>query len=250
MSRTIPLSPHRRAVVAMLEYAKNIPTIPVARRMDLGALLSVRRQQTQAPSWSAIFLRAYALTCVKFPALRRCWLSWPYRRLYEAPHTACAVAVEREWEGEPVVFYGRVRQPELTPLAEIQERLRLFQTLDVNSFQAFRNTLRFGKMPRFLQRLALKLKLDISGPRHVKHVGTFGLTNYGMHGAESLHPIWTQGTVLTLGPMTTQGEITVKIVYDHRIFDGAFIARCLNHLEEVLLTTMRAELTESPRLAA
>lgn len=250
MSRIIRLSTNRRAVNAMLRYAKPIPTVPVARRMELAPLVAARAQLPQPPSWSAIFMRAYGLTCVEQHQLRRCWLDWPYARLYEHPTSVCAVAVEREWEGERGVFYDRIRAPEEQSLEAIQGHLTRLQTAEIRSIGSFRALLRFGKLPGFLQRMVLSWKLGFSGPRQVKYMGTFGLTNYGMLGAESLHPIGTQPTVMTLGPMSARGEVTVKLVYDHRIFDGSYIARSLRRLDEVLQTKILAELTEPIRQAA
>ena len=105
-------------------------------------------------------------------------------------------------------------------------------------------------MPTLLQRFFLWQKLDLSGPRRVKYIGTFGLTNYGMLGAESLHPRGPQTTVLTLGPIRPAGETTVKLVYDHRVTDGGYVARSLNYLEEVLHSSVLDELRLRPRLAA
>jgi hypothetical protein len=35
----------------------------------------------------------------------------------------------------------------------------------------------------------------------------------------------------------------VKLVYDHRVLDGAVVARCLNELEETLNTQIARELS-------
>lgn len=250
MSRIVHLTPNRRALNAMLDYARQIPTVPVARRLNLSQLMQARSAVPQPPSWSAIFMRAYALTCLARTQLRRCWLSWPYPRLYEHPSNVCAVAVEREWQGAHEVFYGLVRHPETHTLAFIQNYLVRLQTAEVSKVAKFRSTLRFGKLPGFLQRWVLKSKLNFSGRRRVKYLGTFGLSNYGMLGAESLHPIGPQTTVLTMGPITTTGDVVIKLVYDHRILDGSYVARSLSCLDEILQTTILAELTQAQRLAA
>jgi hypothetical protein len=250
MSDRIKLSTCRRALIAMLHYAQRIPTIPVAYRMNLADLGAARRNRPSPPSWSSILIRAYSLTCAKFPQLRRTWISWPRPYLYEHPHSVCASAIEREWDGEQVVLPGLIGNPENTPLDGIQQQLRRYQDADVWSISGYRRTIRFGYLPRFLQRLFMWHKLDVSGKRRARYVGTFGFSNYGMLGAESLHPIGPQTTVMTLGPMSPAGDITVKLVYDHRVLDGAQVARCLNHLEEVLHGTIAAELRSEVPLAA
>jgi len=250
MSGRIKLSSGRRALAAILNYAHRIPTIPVMRQMNLAPLLEARARVASRPSWSAVFIRAYAQVCTEFPPLRRVWVNWPRPYLYEHPHTVCAVAVEREWQGERIVLATPIFQPEAATLDEVEMQLRHFQQADVWSNSRFRLMLRFGRLPRMLQRLFLWHRLDLSGPRRVKYLGTFGLTNYGNLGAESLPPKGPQTTLLTLGPISRDGEVTVKLVYDHRVLDGADVARALVRLDEVLHTTTLAELELAARQAA
>lgn len=250
MGKSIPLSNGRRAIAAMLEYARKIPTVPVSRAINVAALAQARGGSVDPVSWTAIFIRAYGIVCKRFPELRRSWISWPYPHLYEHSSSKCAVAVEREWEGEKIVLMGLIREPESSSLLKIHRDLLDLKNAEIWSVSSFRATLRFGSMPRSLQRFILWHKLDISGPRRVKHLGTFGISNYGSFGAESLHPIGLQTTLLTLSPIEPNGAMNAKLVYDHRVLDGSFIARCLVHLDEVLHDVILAELRQSMRIAA
>jgi len=250
MSGKIKLSNGRRAMAAFLSYAQRVPTIPVARRINLTPLIETRAELASRPSWSAIFLRAYALVCAESPHLRRVWVAWPRAYLYEHSHSVCSVAVEREFEGERIVLGSPIVRPEAASLAEIDGHLRHLQQADVWSISRYRMALRFGRMPCILQRLLLWQRLDWSGRKRVKYLGTFGLTNYGKLGAESLHPIGPQTTVLTLGPISPSGDVTVKLVYDHRVLDGSDIARALVRLDEVLHTRVLAELRQPLAQAA
>ena len=250
MGTTIPLSNGRRAIAAFLEYSRQIPTIPVNLRINVKSLAQARSESDSSVSWTAIFIRAYGIVSAQFPELRRSWISWPYPYLYEHPHSTCAVAVERDWDGEKVVLKGLIRAPESATLAKIHNSLRHFQTAAVRSVSDFRSTLRFGSLPRWLQRLVLWNKLDTSGVRRVKYFGTFGMSNYGMLGAESLHPLGPQTTVMTLSPIRPNGDMNVKLVYDHRVLDGSFVARCLARLNEVLQDAIPAEIQKDIRLVA
>ena len=60
------------------------------------------------------------------------------------------------------------------------------------------------------------------------------LTSYGALGAESLHPISPLTTTMTYGPISPAGEVIVKLIYDHRVLDGAYIARRLRDIEDTL----------------
>lgn len=242
MHESLPLSNARRAMAEMLRYAQKVPTVPVARQFNVDELIAARDYLEEPPSWSAIFIRAYALVCARFFHLRRAWISWPSPRLHQHAHGVCAVAIEREWQGERVVLMGRIVKPEETSLAVIQKHLHDLQQADVWSISSFRMSLRFGALPTILQRLALWTRLDWSGRRRVKNIGSFGFTNYGMLGAESLHPLGPQTTVMTLGPIGPGGDVTVKLIYDHRVLDGGYIARSLAYLDEILHETILAEL--------
>jgi len=230
----------------MLRHARRIPTVPVARRMELAELASARLRASPRVSWTSIFIRAYGLVAVRYSHLRRVWVSWPKAHLFELPFSDCRVVVERQWQGETALFFGEIAGPEGFSLDEIHALLRGYKTCDIPSNPYYRRQLRLARLPAPLRRLALWRALNTSGRRRVKYAGTFGITNYGMLGSESLHPIGPATTAITLGPIDDGGSVTVKIVYDHRVVDGSYIARSLQHLEDVLQTQILAELGHSP----
>jgi hypothetical protein len=237
-------------MAVMLEYARRVPSVPVVRPINVTPLAVARRQSVASVSWSAIFIRAYGIVCSHFPELRRAWISWPFPYLYEHPHSDAAVAVERQWGSEKVVLMGLIRKPESASLRQIHNHLHHYQSADIWSVSSYRATLRLGRLPTWLQRLVLWNKLDVSGKRRVKYSGTFGMSNYGMLGAESLHPIGPQTTIMTLSPIRPDGEVKVKLVYDHRVLDGSTIARSLAHLDEVLHDVILAEIHQDKGQAA
>jgi len=83
----------------------------------------------------------------------------------------------------------------------------------------------------------------MSGYKRCKRFGTFGLSSYGNLGAENLHPISPLTTTLTYGPIDpATGQVVVKLIYDHRVLDGAYIARRLHDIEDALRGPIRDEL--------
>src|SRR5262249_12829799 len=106
----------------------------------------------------------------------------------------------------------------------------------------FRQWLRLGRMPGFLRSILFWIGLNGSGFRRAKRFGTFAISSLGNLGIEQYHPISPLTTYLTFGPIAPTGDVTVKIIYDHRVMDGRCVARCLNDLEEVLNTHMLEEL--------
>ena len=240
--KRLPLSPARRAIAEMLHHAQRVPTVPVSKQIDVGDLAQLRKSGGSAPSWTAVFMRAYSLVGMDYPALRRMLIPWPYPHLYEHPYTICKLAVERHWQDELVPLMSEIHYPEEKSLELIQEKINYLKYADIQTVGAYRQLLRFGSLPAPLRRLAAWKMLYTSGLRRARRMGTFGLSNYGQLGAESLHPISPLTTLLTLGPVAPDGHVTVKLVYDHRVIDGSFVARCLNHLEQVLHSTIRDEL--------
>ena len=107
------------------------------------------------------------------------------------------------------------------------------ETLEKVGF--YRMALRFSQAPTPIRRLFWWGTLNISGYKRCKRFGTFGLSSYGALGAEQIHPISPLTTTLTYGPIDpATGQVVVKLIYDHRVLDGAYIARRLRDIEEVL----------------
>ena len=110
--RTISLSPHRRLVNELLVHAKRVPSNPIERDCQISEIAELREQLRVAPSWQAIFIKAFGIVNQRFPELRRAWIPFPYARIYEHPHCEVAVLVEREWQGEKIVLAAKIQQPE------------------------------------------------------------------------------------------------------------------------------------------
>jgi hypothetical protein len=251
--RWVGLSAPRRFLADILHFASKIPTVPVQRRMMLADVAAARSALPERPGWPAVFLKAYAKVAAEVPALRRAYLALPWPHLCEYPHSVASVAVERDYEGEPAVFFGRIGDPASLPLAEVHARIRTFAEAPLESVKPFRKMLAMARLPRPLRRLLLWLGLNLSRTRPGQF-GTFGLSSYSALGAESLHPLSPLTTTLNYGVIDPDGSVTVRVVYDHRVTDGATIARALARLEAVLtgevLDELRAMAPGHERIAA
>jgi hypothetical protein len=238
--RYLPLTPQRRWIADLLHFAKKVPTVPVERRMALAPLRPLRRQA--AVSWPALFLKAFGLASQEYPPLRRAWISCPCARLYEHPHSVASVAIERKFADEPAVFFAQIRAPENQKLTEIDAALARFKHAPLESIGAYRRAIRFSQLPRWLRRLAWSLSLNWSGPKRAKRMGTFGLSVYAGLGSASLHPLSPISFVINYGVLDDQGNLDVRIIYDHRVVDGAVVARALAAMEAILLGPITDEL--------
>src|SRR5690242_13374232 len=91
--RTLRLSVPRRIMCDLLAHAKTIPTVPVQKQMNLAGLVAARGRLSERPGWCAIFTKAYALTALRFPELRRAYMAYPWPHLYEHPFSIASIAV-------------------------------------------------------------------------------------------------------------------------------------------------------------
>jgi hypothetical protein len=154
----------------------------------------------------------------------------------------CALAIERSYLGEHGVFVGLFRAPEQQTIGQLQDALSWYKNQPLEKVGVYRRALRVSRAPTVVRRLLWWSTLNISGHKRAKRFGTFGLTSYGALGAESLHPISPLTTTLTFGPISPAGDVTVKLIYDHRVLDGAYVARRLRDIENVLNTDLLSEL--------
>jgi hypothetical protein len=241
--RYLPLAGPRRFIGDLVHFAHRIPSAPVSRTFDVSALAEPRVQHAARPSWSCLFMKAYALVGVEHAALRRSFLEFPWPRLYEHPWMNCALAIERTYLGEEGVFVGIFRAPEKQTLTQLQQAVAWYKNEALEKVGFYRMALRFSRAPKPLRRLLWWSTLNMSGYKRCKRFGTFGLSSYGALGAEQLHPISPLTTTLTYGPIDpATGQVVVKLIYDHRVLDGAYIARRLRDIEEVMNGPILAEL--------
>ena len=231
----LPLPGPRRFIGDLVHFARRIPSAPVARSFDISALVEPRVRHSARPSWSCIFMKAYAMVGAEHAPLRRSFLEFPWPRLYEHPWMNCALAIERVYQGEEGVFVGIFRAPEQQSLSQIQQAVAWYKNETLEKVGFYRMALRFSQAPTPIRRLLWWGTLNISGFKRSKRFGTFGLSSYGSLGAEQIHPISPLTTTLTYGPIDpATGKVIVKLIYDHRVLDGAYVARRLRDIEEVL----------------
>lgn len=238
----LALSPVRRATIELLHHARQVPSLPTSRVINVAALAEAREQAAVRPSWLAIFLRAYGLTGQRHPELRRAFIPYPWPHLYEHPQTVAAVLVERDWEGEKVVLASKLRAPEEMSLQSIAGHLRRFREAPVLEVSAFRQIVRLGRLPWPLLRFTFWHTLYLSGHTRARRFGTCMVSSIGQHGSEQHHPLTPLTTYFTFGPISPLGDVRLTIIYDHRVTDDSPIARCLATIEEVLHTQILHEL--------
>jgi hypothetical protein len=231
--RALKLSTPRRLVGDLMRFSIAVPRITVQRQMNLGPLLTARRSLHARPSWTAIFLKGYALLAEATPELRRAYVKLPWPHLYEYPLSVASIAHEREYEGERAVLLDRIKAPEHRAITELEAAIHAARSRPVLEVKEFRRALTIGRAPAPLRRLMMWLGLNI-GRQRANYFGTFQLSVYSGLGAESLNPLTPLTTLLNYGPIGQDGTVNVRIHYDHRVMDGANVARALEKFEDIL----------------
>jgi hypothetical protein len=244
--RALKLSAPRRLVGDLMRFSIAIPRVTVQRRMNLSPLVRARMERQPRLSWTAIFLKGYALLAREVPELRRAYVKLPRPQLYEYPVSVASIAYEREYEGERVVLLNRIKCPERFSVAELEASIHETRSLPILEIKDFRRALRVARAPAPIRWLLMWLGLNIARQR-ANFFGTFQLSVYSGLGAESFNPLTPLTTLLNYGPIDEAGWVNVRILYDHRVMDGANVARALERFETILNEVVADEVRQLAR---
>jgi hypothetical protein len=243
--RSIKLSIQRRMVIDLLYFACAVPTVPVQKYMSIADLVAARAACRDRPKWTAIFVKAFALVAEEVPELRRAYVKIPWPHLYEYPTSKAGVMIEREYRGEPALCPVSIKDPARQPLSAIGEVIQHAATTPIDKFKEFQRWKRLTLAPRPLRRLLWWIGLNV-GRQRGNFFGTFGVSVYSALNAESLHPLSPLTALLNYGVIDRDGGLEVRIMYDHRVMDGATVARALGRMEEILNSVIVEEINLNP----
>ena len=243
--RALKISASRRLVGDLMRFSIGIPRVTVQRRMDLTVLLAARNSRIRRPSWTALFLKGYGVLAQEIPELRRAYVKLPWPHFYEYSKSVASVAYEREHQGERVVLLATIKHPESRSIASIQQIVEATRSEPVIAIKQFQRALRFAKLPWPVRWVLMWLGLNLA-KRRERHFGTFQLSVYSGLGAESLNPLTPLTTLLNWGPINEDGSVNVRILYDHRVMDGATVARALARFEMILNDDVASEIKQLP----
>ena len=133
----------------------------------------------------------------------------------------------------------------LAALAELDQIIRIYQQEPVESLKFFKRAIRMSKVPWIFRRLTWWVSLNLIGKLRAHNFGTFSVSSTASEGAGilALAPLVT--STLHFGLFDDRGNLPMRITFDHRVLDGAFVARGLVELEHVLKSTILEELVNS-----
>lgn len=246
--------PRSRALVNdVLWLHRQVPTCSHTREMQLLELSDLRRQLGERVSWATLFVLAFARVSTRYPQLLQTWRVWPFAHLFQHAAPVASIAVQRHYQNDDWLLWGKIQSPHEKSLSELQSLLDRFTNGPVE--EVFRQQLQLAMLPTPLRRFVWWCNLNFCGEKRVKRTGTFLLTTLAGRGADNAHPPSFLTSSLSYAPLQADGQCRVSLIYDHRLMDGALIADCLAELEEELNGAVLAELrelasTNCPRAAA
>lgn len=214
--------------------------------VDMSFVESIRKKfdtQEKHLTVTAFFLKAIAIAQEGDPANRTFCL--PMRRQVTYNNIVAGFTVEREVEGEPIVFFCEVDNPQSKSLSELSEALKYCSEGDLMKEPKLRQQMIFAKFPWILRRLILTLGLWFPYLRLKCMGATFGLSSLGALGVRSVCGpsvgtsvfglgVLEERAILINGEYTVKPMMTVSLSFDQRSMDSAPATRFLNEVKSLL----------------
>lgn len=244
--QTVKMSPARRFIYDLLHAGMSMPLVTIQKDLNVAEVAAARKAAEPRPSWCSIFTKAYGKVVASRPDMRRACLTFPWIRMFEYHATSADVTVELRLGDENVLAFVPVKRPEALPLLEIDQHIAACQEKPLELMPSFQDALFLAKFPRLIRRWAWWWLLNFSGRLRGMYFGTFGVTSVGNWGIESVRPIAPAISILHYGAVDPDGNVSIRMTYDHRVLDGSGPSLALNALEQFLNTDILVELRALP----
>ena len=151
------------------------------------------------------------------------------------------VTFERKIAESVEVFAARIKDPASRPLADACRDPAAVQRSAAVGAQGVSSRADVRPLPLPLRRFLIWVALNW-GRQRANFFGTFALSVYSALGAESLRPLFPTPPCSTMASSPPTAAVDVRLNYDHRVMDGAIVARALQSLEKILTQTIVDEL--------
>jgi hypothetical protein len=118
------------------------------------------------------------------------------------------------------------------------------KSIPIEEFKELSQMRRIGKMPAPIRRLLWRMGFHWSGRKRAHYFGTFALSSPAAAGAGLSTIISPVTCTLHYGLFDESRCINMRLTFDHRVIDGAPVARALNDLEETLQMEIAPEIEQ------
>lgn len=236
---------HRRVIVDLMHFQRELPMVAHDRRIDLTAMVEARKASAERISWTMLFIKAFGMVARETPELRQTFIPGLFPRIYQHGFSIATLALTRIVDEREQLFFPRFDQPDRLSLTELQHHLREVQEHPVK--ELFGDHLRIQKYPWLIRRIVIGLRFYFHGRKRVKRFGTFGLTTLAGQNTTIQKPICPVPYLMTYGPMDEKNRSTLTVSYDHRLLDGMQMARVLAQIESVINGQLANEVAALPQ---
>ncbi len=222
--------------------------------VDMSFVESVRKKfddEGRHLTVTVFVLKAIGIAQEGHPASRTFCL--PFGREVTYNNIVAGFTVEREVEGEPIVFFCEIEKPQSKSLLELSEVLRSCAEDDLMKERKLRQQMIFAQFPFLLRRLILMLGLWFPALRLICMGATFGLSSLGALGVRSVcgpsvcTSVFGLGAVeeraiLVNGDYTIKPMMTISLSFDQRALDYGQAVLFLSEVKSLLEGRMKERL--------
>nr|MCU0721510.1 hypothetical protein [Pirellula sp.] len=159
------------------------------------------------------------------------------------PFNVASFSVERIIGNEACVVFGKISSPERVSVKGIDRAVRSLKTCPIDDIPELKSAQRLSRIPNPLRNILWWFALN-DGVAKARFFGTFGISVVASCGGASLTLLSPLTTTINYGVFQSDGSLDVRIVYDHRVMDGAFIARRIVELEDILVHEVAQEIEQ------
>lgn len=192
---------------------------------------------------TAIILKAIAIAQRNHPDSRTQFL--PSCRTVTYNEVVAGFTVEREIDGQPIVFFGEIEKADVKPVSEIAAELSQYSHGDIGEVEKLREQVQFSRFPWIVRRFIFVLASWFPALRLVCMGSTFGLSSLGALGIKSVCGPSVCTSVFGVGAIepnvvARDGEVVIEPVmslslsFDQRAMDYGQAARFFLEVKELL----------------
>lgn len=237
----------RRTVVDLLTVVGK-KAIPGYMALDIDMTLAtelISKYKTQGvrSTVTCVLMKAIGLAQQNHPFSRTELTNFGQPVLYN--EIVGGITVEREVNGQPIVFFGEVESPHTRSIPEIARAIKEYTEIAISDSTHLALQAKFCGLPWFLRKWVLELGKAFPFLRLQVQKATFGLTTLGKHGIGFLCSpcictstfgvgVVEERVVVSGNEVKVSPIMTVSFNYDQRIIDVNSAASFLNEVRELV----------------
>jgi pyruvate/2-oxoglutarate dehydrogenase complex dihydrolipoamide acyltransferase (E2) component len=192
---------------------------------------------------TSIMLKAISVAQRNHPATRT--TSTPWGQVLQLNDVAAGFTVEKFIEGEPAVFFGLIKDSDTKSLVDISKEVTEYAVKEPADLPQLNTEERFSRFPWLARQFIIWLGLIFPAVR-LRYLGaTFGFSSLGKLGVQAVIPPCVSAITFGMGlvverAVVRDGKIVVRPIatlvvnFDHRLIDGAPVARFMLEFKQLL----------------